>query len=127
MDYSYKKETNLSFEDALQKTRESLSCEGFGVITEINVKETFKVKLGIDFEKYFILGACHPASALAVLQEDMDLGLMLPCNIVVYQKSGKIFVATILPTVILNQTGNSNLSNIADNVEQKLRKVIDRV
>jgi uncharacterized protein (DUF302 family) len=127
MEIGYKKQTQLSFVDALQKTREELAKEGFGVITEIDVKETFKKKLNVDFGNYVILGACQPASAHKVLQIDKEIGLLLPCNVIAYEDNGKVFVSTILPAVAMGMMENPALAPIAKEVEEKLKKVIDAI
>lgn len=127
MKFGYKKQLNMSFEEAERKTREGLVKEGFGIITEINAKATFKKKLDVDFENYIILGACQPASAHKVLQIDKEIGLLLPCNVIVYQDNGKVFVSTILPSVAMGMVENSGLTPIAKEVEDKLKRVVDQV
>ena len=123
--YQYKKEVRLGYEEAVAKAREELQKEGFGVLTEIDVKATLKKKLDIDYDNYIILGACNPAMAYQALQAEQDLGLMLPCNMIVYSKNGKTFVAAIKPTVQLEKIGNPKLNEISVQVEEKLKKVID--
>ena len=125
--YQYKKEVKLDYEDTVLKAREELAKEGFGVLTEINVKETLKKKLDVDFDDYIILGACNPQMAYKALQAEQDLGVMLPCNVIVYSKNGKTFVASIKPTVQLEKIKNLKLNEIAIQVEAKLKKVIDTI
>lgn len=125
--YQYKRETKLEYKDAIEKARQELQKEGFGVLTEIDVKATLKKKLGIDLDDYIILGACNPGMAYKALQVEQDLGLMLPCNLIVYSKNKKTFVAAIKPTVQMEKIGNPALSEIALQVEAKLKKVIDSV
>ncbi len=125
--YQYKKETGLSYPEAVARAREELQKEGFGVLTEIDVKATLKKKLDVDFDDYIILGACNPPMAYQALQAEQDLGLMLPCNVIVYSKKGKTFVAAIKPTVQMEKIGNPKLKSVAAQVEQKLKKVIDSV
>jgi len=127
MIYSYKKQVSLSFTEAEKKTREELAKEGFGIITEINAKETFRKKLDADFENYVILGACQPASAYKVLQIDKEVGLLLPCNVVVYEDSGKTYVSAILPTVAMGMVENSDLAPIAKEIEEKLKRSVDSI
>ncbi|MDD5396456.1 MAG: DUF302 domain-containing protein [Candidatus Moranbacteria bacterium] len=127
MQYGYKKQTKLAFADAVGKVRTELSKEGFGIITEINVKETFKKKLNVDFGEYIILGACHPTTAHKVLELEKDMGLLLPCNVVVYQEDKNVYISVILPTVAMGMVENANLVPIAREVEEKLKKVIDAV
>jgi len=125
--YGMRREVRWSFEDAVAKVREQLQKEGFGVLTEIDVKATLKKKLDIDFDKYIILGACNPTLAHKALQAEQDLGLMLPCNMIVYEKDGKTFVAAIKPTAQMEKIGNPKLHVIAKEVEEKLKRVVDNV
>ncbi len=125
--YGYKKKLNINYEEAIQRTKEELKKEGFGVLTEIDVKETLKKKLDVDFNKYVILGACNPPFAYKSLQVESDIGLMLPCNVIVYEKENKVFVSAILPTVAMSMIENDKLSDIAEQVEEKLKKVIDNI
>ena len=126
MSYYFKKETNLSFEDAEKKVREDLQKEGFGVLTEIDVKETLKKKLDVDFKPYKILGACNPPFAYKALQAEDQIGLMLPCNVVVQENSaGKIVVSAIDPVASMTAVDNDNLKPVALEVQAKLKKVIE--
>jgi uncharacterized protein (DUF302 family) len=127
MKYGYKKELDIDFADAVEKVKLELEKEGFGVLTEINVKDTFKKKLGKDFDEYVILGACSPAHAYEVLMAERDMGLMLPCNIVVYVDDGKLYAAAILPTVAMGIVENDDLKSVAEEVETKLKKVINNI
>lgn len=125
--YGYKKNLNIPYEEAIQRTKEELKKEGFGVLTEIDVKETLKKKLNVDFNKYVILGACNPPFAHKSLQAELDIGLMLPCNVIVYEKENKVFASAILPTVAMSMIENENLRELAEEVEEKLKKVIDNI
>lgn len=125
--YQYRKETSLGYQEAVTKAKEELQREGFGVLTEIDVKATLKKKLDVDFDDYIILGACNPPMAYKALQAEQDLGLMLPCNLIVYSKNSKTYVAAIKPTVQLEKVNNPMLSEVAKQVEAKLKKVIDSV
>lgn len=125
--YGYKRKVTLSYEDAVQKVRDELKKEGFGVLTEIDVKETLKKKLNIDFERYIILGACNPPFAYAALQAERDIGLLMPCNLIVYEKEAQTFVAATRPTVTMATVKNPGLEGVAGEVESKLRKVVDGV
>ena len=122
-----KKSAKLTHEETVPKMREELKKEGFGIITEIDVKQILKSKLNIDFDKYLILGACNPPLAHKVLDAERDIGLLLPCNVIVYEQHGITFVASILPTVQMQKIDNPNLMPIATEVETRLKKVIDRV
>jgi uncharacterized protein (DUF302 family) len=125
--YGFGKSLELPFETALQKTREALAAEGFGVLCEIDIKKKLKEKLGVDFANYIILGACNPPLAYGALQQEMNLGLLLPCNVVVYEKEGKTFVAAIDAVKMLSIVENSVLEATAQQVNAKLQKVINSV
>ncbi len=125
--YGYKKQVDASFEVALQKTKEELQKEKFGVLTEIDVKATLKKKLNVDYDNYFILGACNPSFAYQALQAEKDIGLLLPCNVIVYEQEGQTFVSAIMPTVAMNMVKNETLRSIAAQVERKLKKVINNI
>ena len=127
MNYGYQKEVNLIFNEAVQKVREELTKEGFGVLTEIDVKATLKKKLNVDYDNYLILGACNPPFAFKALQIEKEIGLMLPCNVIIYQTDEKVFVSAILPTIAMSMIDNKELKVIAIEIEDKLKKVIDMV
>jgi len=127
MKYAYSKKINLSFDETIKKLREKLQEVGFGVLTEIDVKATMKKKLNIDYDNYLILGACNPPFAHKALQSEKEIGLLLPCNIIVYEDNGEVYVSTILPTVSMNMVENDNLEEIAKEIESKLISVIDAV
>ncbi len=126
--YAFTAVLNMPYEDAVSKVTEALKEEGFGVLTEINVKETLKKKLGIDFRKYVILGACNPPYAHRTLQVDLDVGLLLPCNVIVYETDDKkAYVSAINPVSALEVIKNEELRKIAEEVSEKLKKVVDKV
>jgi uncharacterized protein (DUF302 family) len=125
--YGYKKQVSASFEEVVQRTREELQKEGFGVLTEIDVRETLKKKLNVDYDNYIILGACNPPFAHRALQAEKDIGLLLPCNVIVYEDSGRTFVSAIVPTVAMGMVDNDELHDIAAEVEEKLKKVVDGI
>jgi uncharacterized protein (DUF302 family) len=128
MSYYFAKTLPVGFDEALQRTRDALQQEGFGVITEIDVKSTFKAKLGIEFRKYQILGACNPALALLALQIDDKVGTMLPCNVVIQDVGeGRIEVAAIDPVASMQAIDNRDLKEAAAEVRAKLRKVIQNL
>ncbi|CUU03509.1 Uncharacterized conserved protein, DUF302 family [Candidatus Thermokryptus mobilis] len=127
MNYGISKVVNLSYEEAIDKVTEELRKEGFGVLTTIDVKETLKKKLGVDFDKYIILGACNPPFAYKALQAEYDLGLLLPCNVVVYERDGKVFVSAFDPMTMTQIIDNPALKEIAQEVRKKLEKVIQNV
>ena len=116
------------FEETVSVVRDALREEGFGVLTEIDVKGTLKKKLDVDFRKYVILGACNPPYAHKTLEIDLDVGLLLPCNVIVYETDdGKSRVSAINPVSALKIMENKALRNIAEEVSGKLQKVVERV
>ncbi|CAN5384384.1 DUF302 domain-containing protein [soil metagenome] len=125
MNYSIKKQINSSFADAVAKTKTALSEEGFGVLTEIDVKTTLKNKLNADWDNYVILGTCNPSFAFQALQAEKEIGLLLPCNVIVYEDDGKVFASAIRPTTAMEMVKNPVVSDIAKKVEGKLIKVIN--
>jgi uncharacterized protein (DUF302 family) len=127
MNYGYKKEVNLNFEKSVEKIKEELAIEGFGILTQIDVKATLKKKLNVDFEKYVILGACNPPFAHKALLAERDIGLLLPCNVIVYEQDAKVFVSAIVPSVAMGMVENEALGEIAKEVEDKLKKVVDKI
>ena len=127
MEYGYKRQVNASYEETIARTREELQKEGFGVLTEIDVKATLKKKLDVDFDNYVILGACNPPFAYQALQTEKDIGLLLPCNVIVYETNDNTYVSAIVPTVAMGMVDNPGLENVAVEVEKKLKKVIDSI
>ncbi len=125
IDYGFTKELRMGFEQALDKVRDKLKQAGFGVISEIDLRDKFREKLGIDFKKYMILGACQPASAHKAIEAEENIGLLLPCNVIVYEKGKLVVVSAIKPTVAMKMIDNSKLTEIAEEVESKLKQVID--
>ena len=128
MSYAFSKEVHLTYEEAVVKVTEELKKEGFGVLTEIDVKATLKKKLDVDFNKYIILGACNPPFAYKTLQAQEDIGLLLPCNVIVYEnKEGKTIVSAINPKAMLSVIPNTELDEISTQVAEKLSRVVDNV
>lgn len=127
MQYGYARPTDLSFDRAILKTKEELAKEGFGVLTEIDVKGTLKKKLGVEYDDYVILGACNPPLAHEALQAEKGIGLMLPCNVIVYREGGQVYVAAILPTQAMGMIGNERLATVARQAEEKLVRAVDAV
>jgi uncharacterized protein (DUF302 family) len=127
MKYGYTKKVELNFSEAIERILEELPKEGFGVLTEINVKETLKRKLDLDMDDYIILGACNPSFAHKALVIEHEIGLLLPCNIIVYKKEGDVFVSAILPSVAMSMVENPDLQIIAEEIEGKLKKVINNL
>ncbi len=125
--YGYKKQVNLAYDKAVSRVREELAKEGFGVLTEIDVKATMKKKLNVDFDDYIILGACNPPFAYKALQVVKDVGLMMPCNVVVFSDKGKTYVEAVAPTLLMGLIQNEDLRPTAEQIEAKLKKVVDNV
>lgn len=124
--YGFSKIVNLGYEEAIEKVTEELKKEGFGVLTEIDVKATLKKKLNVDFKPYKILGACNPPFAYKALQSEEQIGLMLPCNVIVYvNDEGKTVVAAVDPMVSMRAVKNDKLGEVAETIQGKLKKVID--
>jgi uncharacterized protein (DUF302 family) len=128
MKYYFEKTLNCSFEEAVKRVTEELKKEGFGVLSEINIHEKLKEKLGVDFRKYRILGACNPAFAYKALQEEDKIGTMLPCNVIVQQISeNQTEIAAVDPMASMQSVENEKLAGIANEVQQKLKHVIHNV
>ena len=126
--YAFNTVLDISYEDAISKVKNALKEEGFGVLTEIDVKETLKKKLGIEFRKYVIMGACNPPYAHRSLEADMDVGLLLPCNVIVYETNDrKAYVEAINPVSALEVIQSQELKSIAEEVSEKLKKVVENV
>jgi uncharacterized protein (DUF302 family) len=123
--YAFKTVSPLSFEETIRNVTEELKSEGFGVLTEIDVQETLKKKLDVDFRKYRILGACSPPNAYKALQAETDIGLMLPCNVIVYElNEGQTVVAAVDPVASMRAVQNRDLEITAQEVRSKLQRVI---
>ena len=128
MSYYFSKVIDESFEDAIKKAVEELKKEGFGVLTEIDVKATMKKKLDVEFPQYRILGACNPQFAHKALQKEPLIGTMLPCNVIIRElQNGKVEVAAVDPVASMLAIQNPELRDIADTIQKKLRKVIDSI
>jgi len=127
MRYGYRRQVNTPYKEAIVKTKEELNKEGFGILTEIDVKATLKKKLNVDYDDYIILGACNPPFAYQALKAEKDIGLLLPCNVIIYDSNGQTFVSTIKTTVAMNMIDNEELRIVATQVEDKLKKVIDSI
>lgn len=125
MKYYFSKILEVSFNEAVTRVTEELKKEGFGILTEIDVKETLKKKLNVEFKKYRILGACNPPFAYQALQLESKIGTMLPCNVIVQEtEDGKVEVAAIDPIASMQAVQNPGLQDIADQVQAKLKSVI---
>lgn len=128
MSYYFATTLHIPFEEAAERTRAALADEGFGILTDIDVAETFDRKLGVDFPPYRILGACNPALAREALLRENKIGTMLPCNVVVRQQvPGAVEVAAVDPVASMRAVENPALAQIASAVQVKLRHVIERL
>src|SRR5688572_7482388 len=127
--YGFGKTVSLNYEQAVAQTREALASEGFGVLTEINVRETLKKKLDVDFRPYVILGACNPPLAHQALSNELDIGLLLPCNVVVYagDEEGQSRIAFMDPVAALALTGNDAIAPLAEDVKARLTRVMEKL
>jgi uncharacterized protein (DUF302 family) len=124
MNYGISKIVNYSHQQAVDKVTEELKKEGFGVLTTIDVANTLKKKIDVDFHKYIILGACNPPFAYKALTAEEEIGLLLPCNVIVYEKAGTTHVAAFDPLVINNISDTAALLPIAGEVRARLLRVI---
>lgn len=126
MSYHFSKKLDIPFEEAITKTTEALKKEGFGVLTEIDIKATLKKKLDVDFKKYQILGACNPPLAHKALTAEDHIGLMLPCNVIVQEhENGQVEVSAVDPVASMKAVKNDELGDVAAKVQGLLKKVID--
>lgn len=127
VNYSISRETNLSFGEAVEKARALLQEAGYGVLCEIDVQAKLKEKLEIEREPYLILGACNPPLAKEALDAEPELGVLLPCNVVVYEQEGRTRVAAVEPERMLSIVGNEELEPIAEQVREDLGRVVEEV
>ena len=128
MPYYFSKITDLSYEDAIAKTTEALKQEGFGVLTQIDVKSTLKQKIDVEFPRYMILGACNPRFAHKALLAEEHIGAMLPCNVVVRENpAGQTEVFAVDPVASMSAVDNADLAPIAHEVQEKLKTVIENL
>lgn len=124
MSYGFGTTTGYTFEQAIERVTEELKKEGFGVLTTIDVQDTLKKKINVDFKRYTILGACNPPFAHKALSTEEEVGLLLPCNVIVYEKDGKTAVSAFNPAVMVDIMKNEAMRPIAAEVEARLRRVI---
>ena len=125
--YGYGRSVDMSFEQAIERVSDTLKEEGFGVLFRVDIHEKMKEKLGVDFKNYAILGACNPGIAYQSLQMEPNLGLLLPCNVVVYEDDGKTVVAAIDAKKMLSIVGNPALEEAAGQVNEKIQRAVDKV
>ena len=128
MEYYFSKTISASFDDAIQKVTEALKAEGFGILTEIDIKATLKKKLDVDFYNYKILGACNPPFAYKALLAEDKIGTMLPCNVIVQEKiPGQVEVSAVDPAASMQAIENKALNDIATEIRGMLQKVIEQL
>ena len=128
MNYYFSKSLSLSFDETIARVTDELKKEGFGILTEIDVKATLKKKLDVEFRDYRILGACNPPFAYQALQAEPHIGLMLPCNVVVQEgEEGQTIVSAVDPVASMQAVENESLGEVAQQVRAKLQKVIESV
>jgi uncharacterized protein (DUF302 family) len=127
-DYGFSRSFDMPYEEAVEKVTAALKGEGFGVLTEIDVKATMKKKLDVEFRPYVILGACHPPLAHQALSIERQIGLLLPCNVIVYEDDdGRAVVSALNPMVALGVVDNPDLQSVAATVTNKLQRVIENL
>jgi uncharacterized protein (DUF302 family) len=127
MNYGFVKKTELEFDDALKRVEQELQKEGFRILTTIDAQAKFKEKLSIDFPRYMILGACNPKLAHEAISNEWNIGLLLPCNVIVYEKDGSVWVGVMKPTAAMASVQNDKLRTLAIEVESKLKRVFDNI
>ncbi len=127
MQYGFSRVVPHSYDVALERVTEELKKEGFGVLTSIDVRETLRKKLGVEFPRYMILGACNPPFAHRALKAEEQIGLLLPCNVIVYEKGDQVVVAAFDPMVMTRVLEEGAIRPIAEEVKAKLERVVSRV
>jgi uncharacterized protein (DUF302 family) len=125
--YGYVRTVAFPFADAVMRTEAALKKEGFGVLCQIDIQSKLKEKLGVDFPRYVILGACNPPLAHHALQQEIDLGLLLPCNVIVYEQADQVRIGAVDAVKMLSVVGNPAMESLARGVNEKLRRAIDEV
>ena len=125
--YGFLKRINCDYESVLEKLSPALKNEGFGILTQIDVRNTLKNKLDVDFPKYMIVGVCNPSLAYRALQSEINIGLMLPCNIIIYEKDGDTYIALAKPSAAMAAVDNPALEKIVAEAESRLVKVFDSI
>jgi len=127
MKYGFIKATDMTFDAALEKVEKELMKEGFKILTTIDAQAKFREKLNIDFPKYMILGACNPKLAHEAISAEWNIGLLLPCNVIVYEKDGKVWVGVMKPREAMAIVQNEALRELAETVESKLKRAFDGI
>ncbi len=125
--YGYVRKAALDFQAAIERVEAALKGEGFGVLCQIDIQSKLKEKLGVEFPRYVILGACNPPLARQALEQEINLGLLLPCNAIVYEDDGEVFVGVVDAARMLSVVGNPRMEALAQDVNARLRRVVDQV
>lgn len=128
--YGYVREVPMAFDAAVERSREALKSEGFGVLSEIRMDEKFKEKLGVDFRKYIILGACNPPLAYKTVQEDINIGLLLPCNVIVYEgddPNTSVVAAVDAKAMLSVAEENDVMKAVSGEVTERLQRVLEQL
>lgn len=125
--YQYRSRVQLSYDEAVVRVTDELKKEGFGVLTEIDMKATLKKKLDVEFRRYVILGACNPSLANRALEAELDIGLLLPCNVVVYEDGDESVITIINPAIMMGVVDNPDMESIANEAAERLQRVITAV
>jgi uncharacterized protein (DUF302 family) len=125
IDYGFTKQLDTDFESAVELVKERLRQEGFGIVTTTDLRQKFEEMFGVDFERYIVLAVCDPANTYKAICAEENAGLMLPCNVAVYERKGRTTVAAVRPTVAIQMIDNPDLKRIAKDIERKLKNVID--
>ena len=123
--YGLTKQLDMPFKDALEHFKAALKTEGFGVLTEIDVQDTLKQKLQVDFRKYQIIGACNPPLAHRALQSELEVGLLLPCNVIVYEENGGTTVTAFDPAAVMGLAKNPALEDVAREAKERLTRALE--
>lgn len=127
LEYGHVSAVSLPFEEVVARMEAGLKNEGFGVLCQIDIQAKLKEKLGVQFPRYVILGACNPTLAHHALQKEIDLGLLLPCNAVVYERDGRVYAGVVDATKMLSVVGNPEMETMAHQVNEKLRRALNSV
>lgn len=127
INYGFTRELDIPYKTVVEMAIAALKQEGFGILTEINIMEKMKDKLGVDSRNYIILGACNPPNAYKAILAEENIGLMLPCNVIVYEKGGKTVLSVIRPTVAMQMIDNMELHKLAELIEGQLKKAFDAI
>lgn len=127
MEYCFKKRSSLSFEDTLKKARDVLLQNDFSIMMELNIKEAMEKKLYVQCEPYMIIGACHAPFAHRLLRAEKELGVMLPCNLAVFEENGEVNVAMVHPRTLMSLSDNEEIQAVAGEAEERIQKIFDEI